>query len=1013
MLHIKKIYKILLIITISFTSAVLASTEFNEEDVKHFLSTVDRFDQECLDKDGNLNQRSYIRGRVKSCSSEAKFIQKEYEFFSEYLDSNPEAYNTYLKCTKKRKEVRSIASLTESVLEVSQKVSCTNEEKLAKKASCVESLACNTLRSIQSIKPVLPYLLRFGVSRYVNNVVENKGYDKTSCLDSSRSDCLTEIWSSFAANILATGKSLWSLIKKGGSALFGMTDYISKKGDEAHVAMVQKESSIRQFISDPFGWISDFMNKVKYSVQSWMKSSVFCQKWEGVPHMSRCEEPLESMDCMECTSVANATCAAMGVVASELGIAALTAGLGNVASAGLKFSPKLLSVVSRQVRRKVGRVAPAMKGIIKARKKRPTKSKIISLARTKSKSKSKSISKAKKVASVALKAGSIAKAFAKKNVKKVLSAITNFQTKVAENKIIKKASAVADKLNVVGRWSEKAAAKGIKISNKLLRRSANKVNLKASRVTATKNRGLSIIKNQRRLDRVAKVSGRHKPTDSHISSNLKGETRSGPAGKVNNSNSNYTTSNRPGRERETGSNSNSIKQEQKNQQNERHNFSQQKQKEQKNQRLVNNKENHKKKDEDDKESKDKRSKLADILTKEKLLKGFIASAGARLLDTATNDSKNLKENIQNSIKSKNILKTKVTNKTKNKDDKDSRFSNLDKSQRSSQAARDTLGVKSTVSKERALAEAHRVKEQYSKSNREGFIKNLKKSNSGMSTRTASRIFDTRKRDVDSAYDYIQKNEKRTYASESSDLAKRLEAITTDTKKMEQDLLQTKKQYKEMQNSESLKSDLNSKESTPNEAITSFEGKTSTFGSGKIGTGPITTATSRRVPYRANQPTVQNSLGEVSNDHKDEIAVAEEEVVESVEDSNKLETEVDEKNKLTKEIEKKRGVESRKLASILDEINGKKTRVERNSPFSLAINQLDATSQEAKSELKRLEKFLDLNPASLGTKTIVKTDDFEVHTYLFDHKNEYYFKIKGDLAEVLDRRKAIRLTSESL
>lgn len=244
--------------------------------------------------------------------------------------------------------------------DLTSELQCKKEDEALYKKSCSEEFGCNVLRSGMSASQVFPSVIRAPIVSFLEAEAEKNGGG--SCLDSSKSNCLTELWTTFVANIHDTATSLWELGKLGWDSLWNLGEFFDDKADEVHMAASQTKEDVITFWKSPGAWMYKQFNKMKDSVEDWMKSSVFCQKWKGTPHMpdSECVEPLETFGCINCGDMTNAFCAAAGVLASELTMVFLTAGIGNTVSTGTRLGLRVAGEVAMKAGSKIAKAAPKM-----------------------------------------------------------------------------------------------------------------------------------------------------------------------------------------------------------------------------------------------------------------------------------------------------------------------------------------------------------------------------------------------------------------------------------------------------------------------------------------------------------------------------------------------------------------------------------------------------------------------------------------------------------------------------
>ncbi len=257
-----------------------------------------------------------------------------------------------------------ISNFTEDLTEELQ---CLKEDVEYYEQSCGEEFQCNMIRSGIAASRVFPEVIEGPIRNFLTSKAAS-ATDSKHCMDESRSNCLTEVWTALVANITDTMSSLWALAKTGWNSLWNLSDFFDRKSDELHVAANQKKEDVVSFWRSPGEWIYKKFNGLKDSVEDWMKESVFCQEWSGTPHMpgSVCVRPLETFGCVNCGDMTNAFCAAAGVIVSEIGLVVATAGTGTAAGIVAHMGLKAAGKAAIKVSSKIASVAPKMSKATKA-----------------------------------------------------------------------------------------------------------------------------------------------------------------------------------------------------------------------------------------------------------------------------------------------------------------------------------------------------------------------------------------------------------------------------------------------------------------------------------------------------------------------------------------------------------------------------------------------------------------------------------------------------------------------
>jgi hypothetical protein len=245
-----------------------------------------------------------------------------------------------------------LEALSDDITVASAKLSCTPEDQEEVASSCQDQLFCNAGRSVVRVLNTMPFTS--GLARRTGEFFSSRvsSEQAESCSDQNNSDCLTEVFTSYVANLIGTVNSLSTIASGIGSAVYSIfwrnSEYVEEKSDDLHEFASTKASFVSRLFSEPGKTIMDSLSSFKESVDSWIKSEVFCQKWKRAPHATpneeeiaegkttTCEKPLEAYSCLNCNDGLNAFCAGAGIFLSEGAIAMLTAGTATAARVGMR-----------------------------------------------------------------------------------------------------------------------------------------------------------------------------------------------------------------------------------------------------------------------------------------------------------------------------------------------------------------------------------------------------------------------------------------------------------------------------------------------------------------------------------------------------------------------------------------------------------------------------------------------------------------------------------------------------
>ncbi|MFT6633123.1 MAG: hypothetical protein ACJAS4_003093 [Bacteriovoracaceae bacterium] len=348
----KLTYSIFYFLISSFILSNVYSSN-NEEPLDNFSIRLEReiedFEKSCIGKQEQLLKTKILFTSLTDCETEAHYLEEQINLYQKAVLESEELEN--MSTCKPNTENQELSNLINIVDKVTPQVSCTPEEVKANNDSCGKVWTCNALRSVFKItQTVVPKILAKPIRNFVKEKTESI---QGGCMDEGKSDCLQELVNTLAGSLLDTGKALWELAKAGASSIFNVSDWFSSKSESMHTAAVQNTESVKSFLDSPGEWIMDLLSSMSSSMNAWVKSSVLCQEWSGEPHLSECVTPLASYDCIDCESQVNAVCSVAGAVISEIGIMALTAGAGNIASIGVRAGAASMRAIAKKAATKI------------------------------------------------------------------------------------------------------------------------------------------------------------------------------------------------------------------------------------------------------------------------------------------------------------------------------------------------------------------------------------------------------------------------------------------------------------------------------------------------------------------------------------------------------------------------------------------------------------------------------------------------------------------------------------
>ena len=167
--------------------------------------------------------------------------------------------------------------------------------------------------------------------------------ENRECL-SSENDCLTQLLTSLASFLVSSIKGVWSLLKMGGN-------WVAEKGRQfwGWVSGAEDETSENQELlqnltdedvedikEDSKGWMARMLSGITSMLGEWLRTDVFCEEWEGTPHVSECRKPLQAWGCLGCGTMISALCSLGGVATGLIVETFLTGGVFGAISKATK-----------------------------------------------------------------------------------------------------------------------------------------------------------------------------------------------------------------------------------------------------------------------------------------------------------------------------------------------------------------------------------------------------------------------------------------------------------------------------------------------------------------------------------------------------------------------------------------------------------------------------------------------------------------------------------------------------
>jgi hypothetical protein len=217
-------------------------------------------------------------------------------------------------------------------------LSCTEPKKQAIRNQCPADLNCALVSTAM------------GVGGYLAEMIVPANAKPKGC-NLGDDSCATQLATGFLKAAMSFFESAWDLLKMAGKAAGKKMGQFWNwvKGGENHsstsqlaLAKASEEPGVFDMLMKDFpGTMKKVWAGFVGSLKEWMKTDIFCQKWSGVPHFSKCVTPTESFDCLPCKTMVNGLCAITGTLVAEIVPSFLTGGLTTAAKYGAQGAVKI------------------------------------------------------------------------------------------------------------------------------------------------------------------------------------------------------------------------------------------------------------------------------------------------------------------------------------------------------------------------------------------------------------------------------------------------------------------------------------------------------------------------------------------------------------------------------------------------------------------------------------------------------------------------------------------------
>lgn len=301
---------------------------------QEFLTNVAEFEGVCEAKVSPENGR-YCKNLAMKIKTADVYLQK--------ISQNLESVN----CDDTDLKVMNPDALP--ALSVDAKGMCSEKEKSLNEQTCGKEVACVIASTVASNFVTISELLEQKPGQCMN----------------SQNDCFMNFISSLIKSLVSLVTGIWDLLgvavewsgEKLAQFWSNVTSVEDKTSDAQQMINKMSEEDLQAVKKSPVEWLTNASKVIWNGVMEWMRTDVFCEKWEGIPRASKCSQPMLEFSCLSCRTKMTATCSIGGLVAAEVVPFFLTGGIVNIAARGtqgakefadfLKISKSYEKIVSK------------------------------------------------------------------------------------------------------------------------------------------------------------------------------------------------------------------------------------------------------------------------------------------------------------------------------------------------------------------------------------------------------------------------------------------------------------------------------------------------------------------------------------------------------------------------------------------------------------------------------------------------------------------------------------------
>jgi len=262
-------------------------------------------------------------------------LQKSQDILQEQIASeSPD------QCLPEDGPVVSSGSEIESAELVASSTTCNEEKQKQVWGKCKKDFLCVLYANATTMTGLGP----------LANYIMPEDLKQSGC-DSNKDDCLKVFVLGFAKSVYNLLEGAWDLLKMAGAGIrdravnfYQAITAEENQSSTGQLALAEASSDpgfFEMLRTDFKGTMGKIWNALMAALKEWLKQSVFCQEWEGVPQFGKCLRPAQGIDCLECKAMVTGVCALSGTLFAEIVPAFLTGGIATAAKHGVSGASKI------------------------------------------------------------------------------------------------------------------------------------------------------------------------------------------------------------------------------------------------------------------------------------------------------------------------------------------------------------------------------------------------------------------------------------------------------------------------------------------------------------------------------------------------------------------------------------------------------------------------------------------------------------------------------------------------